>query len=161
MPAIPSPRALLADVHDQATRSRNMAAIRGAGTKPELLIRKALHARGIRYRLHARDLPGRPDLVFAKHRAVLFVNGCFWHGHQCALFVWPKTREDFWREKIGRNVARDAANLSALSAAGWRTATIRECALKGKHRLPPEVVIDRIVAWLFSEQTELVIDGGR
>src|SRR3546814_6847927 len=84
-----------------------MAAIKGSHTKPELLIRKALHAAGLRYRLHVKDLPGKPDLVFPRHRAVVFVNGCFWHRHDCHLFKWPATRQDFWREKIGRNVAND------------------------------------------------------
>src|SRR3546814_8720017 len=84
-----------------------MAAIKGSHTKPELLIRKALHAAGLRYRLHVKDLPGKPDLVFPRHRAVVFVNGCFWHRHDCHLFKWPATRQDFWREKIGRNVRSD------------------------------------------------------
>ena len=114
----------LADVHDRQTRSRNMAAIRGADTKPELIIRRGLHARGFRYSLHNRKLPGRPDLVLPKYRAVIFINGCFWHGHGCPLFKWPKSREDFWREKINGNVERDGKNLQRLSAAGWRIATV-------------------------------------
>src|SRR6187551_416227 len=99
-----------------------MAAIRGRNTKPELLVRKAMHAAGLRYRLHAKDLPGRPDLVFARHRAVVFVNGCFWHQHDCHLFKWPGTRLDFWREKIGRNAINDARAIAALRHAGWRVA---------------------------------------
>lgn len=85
-----------------------MAAIRGRDTKPELIIRKGLHARGFRFRLQGRDLPGRPDLIFPKYRALIWVNGCFWHGHDCPMFRWPKSREDFWRGKIGRNRERDA-----------------------------------------------------
>ena len=109
-----SPFSELVDVHDKATRSRNMAAIRGSDTKPEMMIRRGLHARGFRFRLHDRKLPGRPDLIFPRHRAVLFVHGCFWHGHGCHLFKWPSTREDFWRQKIGANVARDETSKEAL-----------------------------------------------
>ena len=103
-----------------------MAGIRGRNTKPELVIRSVLHRRGFRFRLYRRDLPGKPDLVFPKHRAVIFIHGCFWHGHGCHLFRWPKTREDFWREKIGSNMARDRRQFSALRDAGWRVATIWE-----------------------------------
>ena len=138
-----------------------MAAIRGADTKPEMLIRRGLHARGVRFRLHDRKLPGCPDLVFPRHHAVMFINGCFWHGHDCALFVWPKTRSEFWRDKIGRNVARDRISLAALAAAGWRTGTVWECALKGRVRLTPEAVIDSVAAWLFSEAPVLAIEGQR
>ena len=136
-----------------------MAAIKGRDTKPERIIRKSLHARGFRYRLHTKDLPGRTDLVFPKYRAVLFVNGCFWHGHDCALFQWPKTREAFWREKIRANRERDQRNEHKLSALGWRCAVIRECALKGKERLPSDQVIGRIAEWLVSRQENLVITG--
>ena len=109
-----------------------MAAIKGSHTKPELAVRKALHALGLRYRLHARELPGKPDLVFPRYNAVVFVNGCFWHQHDCHLFKWPGTREHFWREKIGRNVANDQRAIEELERKGWRIATIWECALKGK-----------------------------
>ena len=97
------------DVHDEATRSRNMAAIRGADTKPELIIRKGLHRLGLRYRLNVKGLPGKPDLVLARYKAILFVHGCFWHGHDCALFKLPGTRTAFWRNKIHGNAERDAA----------------------------------------------------
>jgi len=136
-----------------------MAAIKGRDTKPERIIRKSLHARGFRYRLHTKDLPGRPDLVFPKYRAVLFVNGCFWHGHNCALFHWPKTHEAFWREKIRANRERDQGNEDKLSALGWRCAVIWECALKGKERLPSDQAIGRIAEWLVSRQENLVITG--
>lgn len=125
-----------------------MAAIRGADTKPEMTIRRGLHARGFRFRLHDRKLPGRPDLVLPKHHAVLFVHGCFWHGHGCHLFKWPGTREEFWREKIGANVTRDKANTEALQNAGWRVGVVWECALKGRQRWPAGDVLDALSDWL-------------
>ncbi len=105
-----------------------MSGIRGKNTKPELLIRSELHKAGFRYRLHRKDLPGRPDLVFSRHRAVLFVHGCFWHQHDCHLFKWPSTRPEFWREKIEGNLERDRKQYAELQNAGWRIATIWECA---------------------------------
>ena len=145
------------DVHDTATRSRNMAAITGRDTKPELIIRKALHARGFRYRLHVKDLPGRPDIVFPKSRAALFVNGCFWHGHDCDLLRWPKTRESFWRDKIGATVRRDARSHEQLKDAGWRVGIVWECALKGPGRLELNLLIDEISTWLTSEAQALTL----
>lgn len=136
-----------------------MAAIRGRNTRPELILRKALHARGYRYRLHASDLPGKPDLVLPRWRAVIFVNGCFWHGHDCPAFIWPKTREEFWRQKIGRNMARDADNSHVLKLSGWRIAVVWECALKGKGRLPLPEVIDSLAAWLSSDRSFLSVEG--
>ena len=138
-----------------------MAAIHGKNTKPEMLLRRALHARGFRYRLHDRRLPGRPDLVFPKYRAVVFVNECFWHGHQCDQFRWPDSREEFWRVKIGGNVARDGVNIAALQGVGWRVGVVWECALKGKGRLGVEAVVDAIAGWLSSEDRDLVLHGGR
>ena len=136
-----------------------MAGIRGRNTKPELVIRSVLHRRGFRFRLYRRDLPGKPDLVFPKHRAVIFIHGCFWHGHGCHLFRWPKTREDFWREKIGSNIARDRRQFSALRDAGWRVATIWECAMKGRYRLPVETVAETCAKWLESDDNELGLEG--
>lgn len=128
-------------------------------TRPEQIIRKALHARGFRYRLHPKDIPGKPDLVLPKYRATIFVHGCFWHGHDCPLFKWPKTREEFWREKINRNRARDMSVRRELSAAGWRVALVWECALKGRGRLPLMQTIDSISSWLSSGADELCIEG--
>ena len=136
-----------------------MAGIKGSDTKPELAIRSALHRRGFRFRLHRKDLPGKPDLVFAKHRAVILVNGCFWHGHGCHLFKWPKTREEFWREKIASNAERDRRQLMGLTNAGWRVATVWECALKGRTRLPIETVADTCAAWLESDERVLGLTG--
>lgn len=149
----------MADVVDPATRSRMMSGIRGKNTKPELMIRKALHARGFRYRLHCK-LPGKPDLCLPKHRAVIFVHGCFWHGHDCHLFKWPSTRPEFWREKIARNRAVDAAAVEKLLAEGWRVATVWECALKGRERLPFDTVLDGCETWLRGAAQTLEIRGG-
>ena len=115
-------------------RRLNMSRVRGKNTEPEMLIRRALHAAGLRYRLHSKKLPGKPDLVFPSRRAVIFVHGCFWHGHNCGLFRLPATRHAFWSEKIAKNKERDAAAVSALRASGWRVLTIWECALRGPHR---------------------------
>ncbi|WP_233351626.1 very short patch repair endonuclease [Hyphomonas sp. GM-8P] len=136
-----------------------MAAIKGKDTKPELIIRKGLHARGFRYRRHDRKLPGRPDLVLPKYHAVIFINGCFWHGHGCALFKWPGTRQKFWKEKISANVARDQRNYASIDQAGWRRAVIWECALKGSGRMETDLLLDRIAAWLSSEKRILKIMG--
>ena len=136
-----------------------MAAIRGADTKPEMLIRKGLHARGFRYRLHDRRLAGRPDLVFPARRAVILVHGCFWHGHDCPLFVMPKTRTDFWQGKIAANRTRDEAALAALHGADWRTGIVWECVLKGRQRLSADAVIDTLSAWLSSGGGNIVLRG--
>ncbi|MEJ6790294.1 very short patch repair endonuclease [Brevundimonas sp. BR2-1] len=148
----------MADVVDPATRSRMMSGIRGKNTKPELMIRKALHARGFRYRLHC-DLPGKPDICLPKHRAVIFVHGCFWHGHDCRLFKWPKTRPEFWQAKIERNRAVDLASQDKLFGAGWRIATVWECSLKGRERLRLEEVIDTLANWLDGHLRQVSIRG--
>ena len=149
----------MADIVDPATRSRMMARIRGKNTKPELLIRKALHARGFRYRIHCKDLPGNPDMCFPKHRAVIFVHGCFWHGHDCHLFKWPKTRPEFWSAKIARNREVDGLAEQKLLSEGWRVATIWECALKGRERLDLDNISQCCADWLRSERSSLVIRG--
>jgi DNA mismatch endonuclease (patch repair protein) len=136
-----------------------MAAIRDRDTKPEMLIRRGLHARGFRYHLQNRKLPGRPDLVFPKYGAVLFVNGCFWHGHDCPLFRWPATRTDYWREKIGGNVARDIRNEETLTSLGWRIGVVWECAVKGPQRHLPGHVIDSLCSWLESSEKHLSVHG--
>lgn len=148
-----------ADTVSTAVRSRMMAAVKSKNTKPELAIRSALHRRGFRFRLHRKDLPGRPDLVFAGRRAVIFVHGCFWHGHDCHLFRWPKSREEFWRDKIGTNIARDKRQYWALTEASWRIGTVWECALKGKTRLPFDSVVDQCSIWLKSDIKTLEVSG--
>lgn len=138
-----------------------MAGIRGKNTKPELLVRKALHARGFRYRIHCKDLPGNPDMCFPKYRAVIFVHGCFWHGHDCHLFRWPKTRPEFWSAKIARNREMDGSAEQRLMSEGWRMANVWECALKGKTRLPLEDVVASLERWLQSDESSLEIEGTR
>jgi DNA mismatch endonuclease, patch repair protein len=135
---------MTADVHTPEQRSRNMAAIRNKGTAPELKVRKALHALGIRYRLNRSDMPGRPDIVIAKHRTVIFVHGCFWHMHKCAYGKpKPATNSSFWAEKRLGNVERDRRNMRALRADGWRIYTIWECETKNPEKLQKS--ISRIV----------------
>lgn len=149
------------DVVDPATRSRMMAGIRGKNTKPEILIRRLLHRRGFRFRLHVKDLPGKPDIVLPKYRAIVLVNGCFWHGHDCALFKWPSTRAEWWRTKIERTREVDSRSRATLHAAGWRIATVWECSLKGREKLPDEVVEEQLVRWLRDDTaTDLVVRGG-
>ncbi|MGH3710677.1 MAG: very short patch repair endonuclease [Brevundimonas sp.] len=147
------------DVVDAATRSRMMSGIRSRHTQPEMLLRRGLHARGIRYRLHARELPGKPDMVFPARKAVLFAHGCFWHGHDCHLFRLPSTRPEFWSAKIERNRAVDERSTAALRAAGWRVGVVWECALKGRTRLPFEEVLDQCEAWIRGTGESLEIHG--
>ncbi len=147
------------DVHDTLTRSRNMAAIKGRNTKPELKIRQALHKAGFRYRLHAKDLPGKPDMVFPRYNAVLFINGCFWHRHNCDLFKWPKTRKEFWEKKINGNVANDRKKLTSLKENGWRVGIIWECTLKGKTRIPEDAAIQKLAEWLKYDHKTIEIQG--
>jgi DNA mismatch endonuclease, patch repair protein len=142
----------MADTVTPAVRSRMMAGIRSKDTKPEMVIRRGLHARGFRFRLHDRSLPGCPDMVFPKWKAVIFVHGCFWHGHDCHLFRWPKTREDFWREKIGRNRANDGRSSAELERLGWRVATVWECVLKGSKRKELGSVLDGLGDWIVSKR---------
>lgn len=149
----------MADIVPPEVRRRMMAGIRGKDTKPEMMLRKGLHAAGFRYRLHDRALPGRPDMVFSCHRAVLFAHGCFWHGHDCHLFRWPSSRQDWWREKITRNRTVDARSEAALTEAGWRHGIVWECALKGRTRLPLGDVLEACAAWLRSDAAGLEIRG--
>ena len=119
------------DVHDKKTRSYNMSMIKGKNTKPEELVRKYLFSQGFRYRKNVRTLPGSPDIVLPKYKTVIFVNGCFWHGHKgCRYFVWPENNADFWREKITTNIQRDTRKIALLEQAGWRVLVIWECELK-------------------------------
>ncbi len=121
----------MADVHDKKTRSYNMSRIRATNTKPEMLVRKFLHAQGFRYRLHDKKLPGRPDIVLPKYKTVILIHGCFWHGHNnCRYFVIPKTRTEWWLNKLFRNRANDKKAVSALKKEGWKIITLWECDLK-------------------------------
>ena len=138
----------MADTLTRAERSALMARIRGTNTKPEVFVRSALHRAGFRFRLHGRTLPGRPDIVLAKHRTVVFVHGCFWHRHGCTLSSEPATRRAFWREKFARNVARDRRTAAALRRAGWRVLTVWECSLRTAARR--EQAIARLVRRIVS-----------
>lgn len=123
------------DVHSPKTRSYNMSRIRGKDTKPEMVVRKFLFANGFRYSLHKKELPGKPDIVLPKYRTVIFVNGCFWHGHKnCRYFVIPKTRTDWWKEKIIRNVKNDSDNRRRLFSLNWNIINVFECELKPDKR---------------------------
>ena len=123
------------DIKSKEARSFNMSRIRNKDTKPEELVRKFLFAQGFRYRKNDRRLPGKPDIVLPKYKTVIFVNGCFWHGHKgCRYFVWPKNNADFWQEKIGGNISRDTKNIAELKSAGWRVIIVWECELKPSRR---------------------------
>ena len=120
----------MADNHSKEVRSMNMSHIRSTNSKPEEKVRKYLFSKGLRYRKNVRRLPGCPDLVFPKHRTVVFVNGCFWHHHDCGRFVWPTSNEEYWHKKINRNVERDKENHKLLEEQRWRVLVIWECQLK-------------------------------
>jgi DNA mismatch endonuclease (patch repair protein) len=126
-----------------------MAGIRSKNTKPEILIRKGLHARGLRYSLHSKNLPGKPDIVMPKWKVIIFVHGCFWHRHECALSTLPENNRDFWRKKLSENFDRDLVTATALLSAGWRVAYVWECALRSKSALQQlDRGIDALVSWV-------------
>ena len=121
----------MADVHSKAQRRFNMQQIKSKNTRPEMLVRKFLFAHGFRYRLHYKKLPGKPDIILPKYKTVIFVHGCFWHGHtNCKYYVVPKTRTDWWLNKINRNIALDNKAITALKKEGWKIITVWECKLK-------------------------------
>ncbi len=130
-----------------------MRAVRNKDTRPELLVRKSLFARGFRYRLNVRDLPGKPDLVLPRYKAAILIHGCFWHGHGCPLFKLPDTRTAFWQQKIDSNKSRDIIVQDKLHAAGWRVAIVWECALKGRHKTVLSLITDQLVSWLSDSRT--------
>lgn len=137
----------MADIVDAATRSRMMSGIRSRNTKPEKLVRGFLHRKGFRFRLHVRELPGKPDIVLPRYRAVVFVHGCFWHGHNCHIFRMPKTREEFWSNKIAHNQTNDARAKESLLLAGWRIGTVWECALRQAGK-DTEALLLPLAEWL-------------
>lgn len=121
------------DIKTPEQRSRNMAAIKGKDTKPEMIMRKYLFSRGLRFRVQVRKLPGTPDIVLSKYKTVIFVNGCFWHGHEgCKYFRLPKSNVEFWKEKIERNIERDRESMQALLDLGWKVIRVWECELRNK-----------------------------
>lgn len=136
-----------------------MSRIRGKDTRPELVLRKGLHRAGLRYRLHVKELPGRPDIVFPRHRAVALVHGCFWHGHDCPMFRLPATRPAYWREKIASNQHRDDRARAALLTNGWRVLTVWECALRGPARLQLDTVIASASAFVLSDAGTFTLEG--
>lgn len=140
------------DVVSSVKRSEMMSGIRGRNTRPELQVRAYLHARGLRFRLHRKDLPGRPDVVLPKYRVAVFVHGCFWHRHPgCKFTTEPATREDFWRQKFAANVSRDLRNQEALLQAGWRVLVIWECGLRSKSNLEP------VLQWIKGGQDAMLV----
>ena len=147
------------DVLTPDQRRRNMSCIRGKNTQPEMLVRRGVHAAGLRFRLHVRDLPGSPDIVFPRYRAVVLVHGCFWHGHDCPLFKLPATRREFWAEKINANKTRDIRTVEALFEQGWRVLTVWECSLKGRGRLRQSEVISQITDFVPGGERLRVIEG--
>lgn len=124
----------MADNHSKEVRSMNMSHIRSKNSKPEEIVRKHLFSKGFRYRKNVAALPGTPDIVLPKYRTVVFVNGCFWHKHNCPRFVWPSTNQDYWKPKILRNIERDKKNSEELNALGWKVITVWECELKKASR---------------------------
>lgn len=138
----------MTDVLSTEQRRLNMSRIHGKDTKPEMLLRRALFAKGFRYRLHRRDLPGCPDIVFPSRQSVIFVHGCFWHGHSYTMFKMPSTRTDFWRAKISQNQIRDQTVMSALKALGWRAYVVWECSMRGPGKRKAEEIADDIISWL-------------
>ncbi|MFO1202481.1 MAG: DNA mismatch endonuclease Vsr [Tabrizicola sp.] len=146
----------MTDVVDSKTRSRMMAGIRGKDTAPEVALRRALHAKGFRYRLHVKGLIGKPDIVLPKHNAVIFVHGYFWHRHSgCRYATTPTTRPEFWEVKFQTNIARDITARSALLQAGWRVATVWECALR--NQLDAAATTKIVADWLNGSPSELAV----
>lgn len=149
----------MTDVVDSKTRSRMMAGIKGKNTRPEILVRSALHRRGFRFKLHDKTLLGKPDLVLPKYKAVINIHGCFWHGHDCKFFKVPSTRTDFWLAKINGNKSRDGLQKEALLEQGWRVLTVWECALRGKKADTLQLTINSISDWLMSKSPTASIDA--
>ncbi|EDM83433.1 very short patch repair endonuclease [Limnobacter sp. MED105] len=141
----------MTDVVDPKTRSRMMAGIKGKNTRPEILVRSALHRRGFRFKLHDKTLPGKPDIVLPKYKAVINIHGCFWHGHDCKFFKVPSTRTEFWLAKINGNRSRDSLHRDALLKQGWRVLTVWECALRELKLDGYEKVMEEIIKWLTVE----------
>jgi DNA mismatch endonuclease (patch repair protein) len=140
-------------------RRLNMSRIKGRNTKPEMLIRRGLHARGLRYRLNVSTLPGRPDLVFPRHGVVVFIHGCFWHGHDCPMFHMPETRREFWQGKIAATQVRDGIAEEALLGLGWRVLTVWECSLRGRNRVPLQSLLDSCADFIYNGGTTRIVKG--
>ncbi|NTV91801.1 MAG: DNA mismatch endonuclease Vsr [Chlorobiaceae bacterium] len=137
------------DVHSPEQRSFNMSRIRGKNSRPEMIVRRWLWSNGYRYRLHSKDLPGKPDIVLPKYRSVIFIHGCFWHRHGCVFTTLPESRRDFWLAKFQDNVNRDKRNVAALLEKSWRVMVVWECCLRGKNEVS-ELVAGQISDFLNS-----------
>ena len=135
-----------------------MSGIRGKDTRPEIVLRKGLHALGFRYRLHAKDIPGKPDIVFPKYRALVVVNGCFWHGHDCRYFKWPKSNLAFWQEKITLNQQRDIRHLRKQRDLGWRVLVVWECAVRRQEREHNSDLICLVAKWISESSPAAFLD---
>lgn len=152
----------MTDIVTPEKRSQMMADIKGKNTEPELIIRKGLFNNGFRYLLYRKDIPGKPDLVLPRYNAVIFVNGCFWHQHDCHLFKWPKQNKDFWREKLCNNLERDIRNHEQVAQLGWRICTIWECALKGRSTDEIAQLLESLSVWLVNKsEKETAFTGKR
>ncbi len=136
-----------------------MSGIQGKNTKPEVVLRKALHAKGFRYKLYDQTLPGKPDMVLPKYRAIIQINGCFWHAHECHLFKWPASRQEFWKEKLKKNRIRDQKNYEAVQQLGWRLLLVWECAFKGSFRWSFDELTNAVETWIKSDDGFLEIGG--
>ena len=147
------------DIVSPEKRSRMMSGIHSKNTKPEMRIRQALHARGFRYRIHSPEVYGKPDIIMKKHNAIIFIHGCFWHGHDCPLFRLPKTRTEFWQKKIDTNRERDKKVYSRLRDEGWRIAIIWECSMRGKGKMDFLTLVDILAEWIESDQETLTLHG--
>ncbi|MCL4138575.1 UNVERIFIED_CONTAM: hypothetical protein GTU68_005732 [Idotea baltica] len=141
----------MADIVDKNTRSRMMSRIKGKNTKPELAIRSGLHRLGLRFCIHNKRLPGKPDIVFPKYRVVVFVHGCFWHRHNCEFFQWPKSNRKFWQDKINGNVARDDLAVGLPYYVWWRGAAVSECVPRGKNMNQVSKIITTLYGWIAGE----------
>jgi len=137
----------MTDVHSKKVRSYNMSRIKGRNTKPEIIVRKFLHSKGLRFKLHDKTLSGKPDIVLPKFKTVFFIHGCFWHGHKdCKYFIMPKTRTNWWKEKIDKNIFNDKKHIRELKKQSWKIITVWECKLKSKQRdFYLQKIVDKII----------------
>lgn len=149
----------MTDIMGPEERSQLMSRIRPENTKPEMLIRKSLHALGYRYSLHRKDLPGKPDIVMPKYGAVIFVHGCFWHAHDCNLFTYPKKNREWWKNKLDGNRKRDRGVIRALQGIGWRVLTVWECSIRGKAKRDFEQLMCEVTEWLRSDTPVMELRG--
>ncbi len=149
----------MADIFNAQKRREIMASVSAKNTAPEMFLRKCLHQRGFRYRLHDKRLPGTPDLVFRRFNAVVFINGCFWHGHDCPLFRIPSSNREFWQKKFDTNRTRDAQNKQLLMDKNWRMLIVWECSMRGRGKLAVDELVSRVENWLQSENNYMEVRG--